>query len=250
MRLKDKIMLVTGGSSGIGQATALRCAQEGARVVVMDIAEEKGADTVQMIREHKGEGLFIKGDVTRESDWKKVIGAVEKQYRRLDILFNNAGTNMVKPITEISEEEFDSIIGLNLKSVFLGIKHAIPLLLKGGGGNIINNASISGLIANPNRPLYCSSKAAVIALTRQVALDYARENIRVNCICPGPTLTPLFNRDHEQGIVTAEQSVGPVPMGRAAKPEEIAAAVLFLASDEASYMTGSVMVVDGGKTVH
>ena len=250
MRLKDKVMLVTGGTAGIGQATALRCAREGAKVVVMGTTESKGIKTVRMIQEHNGEGLFIRGDVTREMDWENIISAIEKQYRRLDILFNNAGTNMVKPITEISEGEFDAIIGINLKGVFLGVKHAIPLMIKGGGGNIINNSSVAGLIASPNRSLYCASKAGVIALTRQLALDYARENIRVNCICPGPTLTPAFMRDQEQGIITAEQSVGTVPMGRAAKPEEIAAAVLFLASDEASYITGSVLVVDGGKTVH
>lgn len=250
MRLKDKVMVVTGGGQGIGQAAALRCSQEGAKVVIMDIAESGGTETERLIREHGGESVFINADVTREVDWKRVMGVIEKRYGRLDILFNNAGTNLVKPTTEILEEEFDRIINLNLKSVFLGAKHAIPLMIKGGGGSIVNNASIFGLVANPKMSIYCASKGGVIALTRQLALDYARENIRVNCICPGPTLTPRLKRYVEQGIVTSEESLSPVPMARWGKPEEIAATVLFLASDESSYMTGSALVVDGGQVAH
>lgn len=250
MRLKNKIMIVTGGGQGIGQAAALRCSREGAKVVIMDIAEPGGTETERLILEHGGEGVFINADVTREVDWERVMDVVEKRYERLDILFNNAGTNMVKPTTEILEEEFDRIINLNLKSVFLGAKHAIPLMIKGGGGSIVNNASIFGLVGSPRMSIYCASKGGVIALTRQLALDYAGDNIRVNCICPGPTLTPRLKRYVEQGTVTSEESLGPVPMARWGKPEEIAATVLFLASDESSYMTGSALVVDGGQVAH
>jgi NAD(P)-dependent dehydrogenase (short-subunit alcohol dehydrogenase family) len=250
MQLENKIMLVTGGASGIGQAAALRCSREGAKVVIMDIDETKGVETEAKIRLDENECLFIKSDVRNEKDWIRVMEMIENKYNRLDLLFNNAGTNLVKAITETSEKEFDSIINLNLKGVFLGMKHAIPLMIKGGGGNIVNNASIFGLVANPGMPVYSASKAGIIALTRQVALDYASKNIRVNCICPGSTLTPRLERYLEQGIVTSEGSLGPVPMARWAKPDEIASVVLFLLSDEASYMTGSATVVDGGWTAH
>lgn len=250
MRLKEKVMVITGGASGIGQATAFLCAKEGATVVVMDITEKEGIETERMIKEQKGEGKFVKADVTEESDWQKVISSIQEQYGRLDILFSNAGTNLIKSVVDVKVEEWDNVLNLNLKGVFLGAKYAIPLMLRGGGGSIINTASTFGLIAYPSMPTYCATKGGVISFTRQLALDYALQNIRVNCICPGPTLTPRFRRYQEQGLDSASRIIGTVPMGRWAQPEEIAAAVLFMASDEASFMTGSVMVVDGGQTAH
>jgi NAD(P)-dependent dehydrogenase (short-subunit alcohol dehydrogenase family) len=213
MRLKDKVMVVTGGGSGIGQAAALRCAQAGAKIVVMDIAEEGGLETERMLQ-GQGEGhLFIQGDVTK-----------------------------------ITEGEWDSLLNLNLKETFLGAKHAIPLMLKGNWGSIVNHASTLGLIRLPNMPAYSASKGGVFSFTRQLAPDYAKQSIRVNCICPGPTLTPRPRRYVEQGLTPPKRLLKDVPIGRFAQPEKIAAAVLFLASDEASFITGAALVIDGAQT--
>ncbi len=250
MRLKGKVMVITGGGSGIGQASALRCAREGAQVVVVEKGEAERLETEQMLQEQGGEGLCIQADVTRETDWQRIMTLVEERCGRLDILFNNAGDNLVKPVTEVRVEEWDKLLAVNLKGVFLGAKHAIPLMLNGGGGNIINMASTFGLIGFSAMPAYCASKGGVIALTRQLALEYAQQNIRVNCVCPGPTLTPRIQRYIEKDKTLIERNLSTVPMGRFATPEEIASSVLFLASDESSYMTGAALVVDGGQTIH
>lgn len=250
MRLKDKVMVVTGGASGIGQATALLCAHEGAKVIIMDITEADGIETERKLREQGGDGGFIRADVTREPDWTRVMDFVQDRYGRLDVLFNNAGSNLIKPVTEITEQEWDNLLALNLKGVFLGVKHAIPLMLKKGAGSIINTSSTFGLIGNPNMAAYCASKGGVIALTRQLALDYGKHNIRVNCICPGLTMTPRIKRYAEQGITRTESMIAQVPLGRLADPLEIARVVLFLASDDASYVNGAVQVIDGGRLTH
>ena len=250
MRLAGKVMLVTGGGSGIGQATALRGAREGARVVLTDIAEAGGSETEKALRAGGGDGLFVRADVTRGADWERALGVVEERYGRLDILFNNAGSNLIKPVTDVTEAEWDGLLTLNLKSMFLGVKHALPLMLRSGGGSIVNMASSLGLIGIPAMAPYCASKGGVIALTRQLALDYAGQGIRVNCVCPGPTLTPRLRRYLESGAAAAADLMANVPMGRFAEPDEIAATVLFLASDEASYITGAALVVDGGQTAH
>ncbi len=250
MRLKDKVMVVTGGASGIGQASALLCAREGATVVILDVTEADGVETERILRQQGGKGAFLPADVTNEADWARVMDFVSREYGRLDIIFNNAGTNLIKPVTEIAEAEWDKLMALNVKGVFFGVKHAIPLLLKGGGGSIINTASTFGLIGNPNMAAYCASKGAVIALTRQLALDYGKHNIRVNCVCPGLTLTPRIKRYSAQGLTRTEAMISQVPMGRLAEPEDIARMILFLASDESSYVNGTAQVVDGGRLTH
>jgi len=250
MRLKGKVAMVTGGGTGIGQATAMRFAREGAAVVVMDISEEGVRETEQMLRE-EGEGhLCVQGDVSRDADWTRVFHLLSECYGRLDVLFNNAGTNLVKAVTETTEEEWDRILDLNLKGTFLGVKHALPVMIRGHGGAIINHSSALGLVSFPKTPVYAASKGGIIALTRQLAADYARENIRVNCLCTGPTLTPRLRRYVETGLMASEAILKDVPMGRFARPEEIAAAVLFLASEEASFITGTALVIDGGLTAH
>ena len=250
MRLKDRVMIVTGGGSGIGQAAAVRCAAEGAKLVVMDVVEAGGRETEKLIKEQGGEAVFIRADVTRESEWLAVMKEIERRYGRLDVLFNNAGTNMSKPVTEVSEQEWDGLMALNLKGIFLGAKHAIPLMLKHGRGSIINTSSSFGLIAFSKMPGYCASKAGIIGLTRQLAFDYATQGIRVNCICPGPTLTPRVKAHFAKGDVAGNTVLSTVPMGRFAEPDEIAGPVVFLASDDASYVTGTALVVDGGQTMH
>jgi NAD(P)-dependent dehydrogenase (short-subunit alcohol dehydrogenase family) len=243
-------MIVTGGGSGIGQAAAVRCAEEGAKLVVMDIVDAGGRETEKLLRDRGADGLFIRSDVTKESEWIAVMGEVERRYGRLDVLFNNAGTNLSKPVTEVTVEEWDGLMSLNLRGIFLGAKHAIPLMLKNGGGSIINTSSSFGVIAFSKMPGYCASKAGIIGLTRQLAFDYAQQGIRVNCICPGPTLTPRVKAHFAKGDVAGNTVLDTVPMGRFAEPEEIAGPVLFLASDDASYVTGAALVVDGGQTMH
>ncbi len=250
MRLKDKVAVITGGAMGIGQATALRFVQEGAKVIVVDIAEAEGKETERMLLQQESNCHFILGDVTKESDWQRVMKIVEQRYGSLDILFNNAGTNLVKPATEVTMEEWDHVINVNLKGIFLGAQHAIRMMIRDGGGSIINTASTFAFIGFYSMPIYCASKGGIMALTRQLALDYAKHNIRVNCICPGPTLTPLVEREMQLGLAKAEDILQGVPMERFAKPSEIAAGVLFLASDDASYVTGTGLVVDGGRLVN
>lgn len=248
MRLDGKVAVVTGGGSGIGRATAIRCAREGARVILTDIVEAAGRETEALIRKEDGDGRFVPGDVTSASDWQRITHRIETDHGRLDILFNNAGRNLIKDITEVEDEEWDALLDLNLKGVFLGCKYSLPLMVKSGAGSVINTASTLGLLALPKMPAYAASKGGVIALTRQLAVDYARHGIRINCICPGPVLTPRIQRYVESGTIDVEGLIRGVPMGRLGQPEEIAAVVAFLASEDASFITGTAICVDGGQT--
>ncbi|MEM0356929.1 MAG: SDR family oxidoreductase [Candidatus Bathyarchaeia archaeon] len=251
MRLKNKIALITGAGSGIGQASATLFAKEGAKVAVVDLVKEAGEETVKMIKDSGGDAIFIQADVTKAGDVQKMIETTVNRYGRLDILFNNAGVNIMAPITETSEELWDKIININLKGVFLGCKYAVPVMVKQQGGVIINTASTFAWVGALNFSAYCASKGGVLAFTRALALELAPYKIRVNCICPGTIETPLVRQIWEKSGKPEEMRESRLklhPIGRLGKPEDVANAALFLASDEASFITGTALFVDGGYT--
>jgi NAD(P)-dependent dehydrogenase (short-subunit alcohol dehydrogenase family) len=248
-KLNDQVAIVTGGGSGMGRATAMLLAKEGARVVIADCVSEGAESTVQEIKASGGEALYIKTDMAKSIEVEKLVKHTIETYNRLNILFNNAGVETELVLThEYSEAGWDRIIDINLKGVFLGMKYAIPEMLKQGKGAIINNASIDGLVGIGKHAAYCASKAGVIGLTKVAALEYGTQNIRVNAICPGIVVTPLLEREVKNRGETMEtyrwRQLG--CLERIGQPEEIAQMVLFLASDESSYVTGSSLVIDGG----
>ena len=246
-----KVVFVTGGASGIGRAAALAFACEGARVVVADVGEQGNQETARMIEQQGGRALAVRCDVTRAEDVKAALDRAVEAFGRLDVAFNNAGVEPKQLVAtaEVAEEEWDRIIAIDLTGVFLCMKYEIPLMLKQGGGAIVNTSSGAGVIGIKHNPAYTAAKHGVIGLTRAAALDYAAQNIRVNAVCPGYIDTPMMGRftggtTDGQARVIAEE-----PIGRMGTPEEIAAAVLFLCSDASSFMVGHAMVVDGGQTV-
>jgi NAD(P)-dependent dehydrogenase (short-subunit alcohol dehydrogenase family) len=250
MRLKDKVALITGGTEGIGFATAKEFLREGAVVVITGRSAEKGKAAVSALSEF-GKALFVRGDVSSSADAKGMVEATVKECGRLDILFNNAGVYMEKLTEEMTEEEWDLVMDVNVKGTFLVSHFAIPHMRSKGGGVIINNSSDAGLVGNRNCPAYCASKGAITLLTKAMALDYARCNIRVNSVNPGTVDTPMLAREAEasgdvEGYVRRTDDEH--PLGRMARPEEVAKAVLFLASDESSFVTGAALSVDGGLT--
>ncbi len=253
MRLKGKVALITGAGSGIGRATAILFANEGAKVAVADLVIMKGEETIQRITESNGEAIFVKADVSKSYDAKKMINTVLENYGKIDIVFNNAGISPVGTVVDTSEELWDKVMNINLKGIFLVSKYAIPVMAKGGGGVIINTASVGGIVALPNEVAYDTSKGGVIMLTKAMAVDHGPQNIRVNCVCPGVTDTPILqeyidgslNPDKTRKILIENNAI----LRRLIKPEEIAYTVLFLASDEASAVTGAAYIVDGGNTV-
>jgi len=251
MKLKNKVALITGAGSGIGRATAILFAKEGAKVVVADIAKEAAEETVKLIKEAGGDAIFALADVTKASDVQKMIETAVNHYGRIDILFNNAGVNIMAPISETSEELWDKIISINLKGVFLGCKYAAPVMIKQGGGVIINTASTFAFVGALNFSAYCASKGGVAAFTRALALELAPYKIRVNCICPGTIETPLVRQIWEKSGKPEEMRESRLklhPIGRLGKPEDVANAALFLASDDSSFITGTALFVDGGYT--
>ncbi|MCC7184280.1 MAG: glucose 1-dehydrogenase [Rhodocyclaceae bacterium] len=246
-RLKDKIALVTGGGSGIGRATCLRMAEEGASVVVTDMNEAGGHETVAQITTGGGAAWFDRLDVADEAGWQGLIAAIRARHGRLDILVNNAGILIMKPMLETSLDEWERIFAVNARGVFLGCKTAAPVMIAAGGGAIINISSIYGLIAPAGATAYEATKGAVRLFTKGVAAELAAHNIRVNSVHPGVVdtgMTEAFLRD----AAVTDRLLGPTLIRRPAQARELANAILFLASDEASYMTGSELVVDGGYT--
>jgi len=245
-KLDGKVALITGAGSGIGRATALLFVKEGAKVVVVDYVPEGGEETVKMIREAGGEAIFIDADVSKAADVERMIKTTVDKYGRIDILYNNAGIMGAYAFTaDTPEKKWDTILNINLKGVFLGSRHAIPVMLNQGGGVIINTASTAGMLGLPGLPAYCASKAGVIQLTKTIALEYADQNIRVNCICPGGILTPM-SRPPDAADAVQPPFRQSQPMRRFGEPEEVARAALYLASDDSSYVTGAALVVDGG----
>ncbi|WP_252275329.1 SDR family oxidoreductase [Pseudomonas subflava] len=249
MTFSGKVALVTGGGAGIGRTTALAFAAEGLQVVVSDVDVAGGEGTVQAIRDVGGEALFVPCDVTRDAEVKALMEQVVAAFGRLDYAFNNAGIEIEKgKLADGDEAVFDAIMGVNVKGVWLCMKHQLPLLLAQGGGAIVNTASIAGLGAAPKMSIYAASKHAVIGLTKSAAVEYAKKKIRVNAVCPAVIDTDMFRRAYEADPKKAEFVAAMHPVGRIGKPEEIAAAVLYLCSDAAAFTTGHSLAVDGGAT--
>jgi NAD(P)-dependent dehydrogenase (short-subunit alcohol dehydrogenase family) len=242
---KNKVAIVTGGSSGIGKATALVFAKKGAKVVVVDWVENK--ETVNFIKEMGGEAIFIKCDVSKTADVKAMVAETIATFGRLDYAFNNAGIEGISASTQdCTEENWDKTIGVNLKGIWLCMKYEIPEILKQGKGVIINCASVAGLVGFAGLPAYVASKHGVVGLTKTTALECAKIGIRVNAICPGVIQTPMIDRLIGNSKEAVAQFTGLEPVGRFGQPEEIANAVVWMCSDEASFVTGHAMAVDGG----
>jgi meso-butanediol dehydrogenase/(S,S)-butanediol dehydrogenase/diacetyl reductase len=247
--LEDRVALITGAGSGMGRATALLFAREGAKVVVVDINETHGKETAMTIEKSEGVASFVRADVSKADDAKRMIDATLQTFGRIDILHNNAGIILVKFLEDTSEDEWDRVLGVNLKAIFLAVKYAVPHMKERRQGCIINTASTGGFIGQYMTPAYIASKGGVVLLTKTLALDYAQYNIRVNCICPGAVDTPMI-RQHFQAspdpVRAAELERRLVPIKRFLDPDEIAHAALYLASDHSRGITGTSLVIDGG----
>ena len=249
-RLQGKVALITGAANGIGRQTALRFVAEGARVVVADVDDEAGQGVVSRLEELGGQALYVHADVSRDADCAAMIEAAESAYGALHVLFNNAGISHIDDDDAIATDEavWDLTMAINLKGVFLGCKHGIPALRRAGGGSIINMASFVALLGAATAQLaYTASKGGVLAMSRELAVVHARENIRVNALCPGPQQTELLMK-YLNTEAKRHRRLVHVPMGRFGEAEEIASAALYLASDEAAYVTGTSFTVDGGAT--
>jgi len=245
-----KAAFVTGGGSGIGRATALAFARKGASVAVADISEPGGLETVRLIENEGGRAMAVTCDVTRSDDVRSALDKTIQEFGRLDFAFNNAGVEQRNAsLAEFGEDEFDRIISVNVSGVFLCMKYQIPLMLKHGGGAIVNTSSGAGVIGIKGGAAYAASKHAVIGMTKSAALDYAAKGIRINAVAPGYIATPMMDRFTGGTDEGWAQVVSEEPIGRAGRPDEIADAVLWLCSDAASFVVGHTLVVDGGQTV-
>ena len=251
MRLNNKVALITGGTSGIGEATALLFAQEGAEVAITGRNRQRGAAVLEGIKEVGSEAMFFQADVSIAGDCRRVVEETVAAFGRLDILFNNAGVFYPHTALECSEKEWDEQIDINLKGTFLMSKFALPVMIAQSRGVIINNASGWGIVGGDHAVAYCASKGGVVLMTKAMAIDHGAKGIRVNCICPGDVETPMLPADAKmRGLKWEDYFAGCAqrPLGRVGTAAEIAKAVLFLASDDSSFMTGAALVVDGGGT--
>ena len=247
--LRGRTALITGAASGIGRATALLFGREGAAVAILDRDAEGGQAVARSIESEGGKSLFVPGDVTRDADARRAVDETVARFGRLDVLFNNAGIIRRATILETSEEDWDRVMQVNVKSIFLLSRRAVPVMVRAGGGIIINTASNWGLVGGTSGAVYCASKGAVVILTKAMALDHGAQNIRVNCICPGDTDTPMLR---SEAVMLGEpldrfmEESAQVPLRRVARPEDIAQAALYLASDASSFVSGAPLIVDGG----
>jgi NAD(P)-dependent dehydrogenase (short-subunit alcohol dehydrogenase family) len=250
MRLDGKVALITGGTSGIGEATAELFAREGARIVITGRNEERGDAVVERITRNDGEAFFVRGDVRSAEDCERTVAATMSGFGRLDVLFNNAGVYVANDALGCSEDEWDVQVDTSLKGAFLMSKSALPHMIAQGSGSIVNCASGWGLVGGERAVAYCAAKGGMVVMTKAMALDHGPQGIRINAVCPGDTETPMEHEDARNRGMTWDEYVRSAVAGRAiermATPEEVARAVLFLASDEASYVTGVALPVDGG----
>jgi NAD(P)-dependent dehydrogenase (short-subunit alcohol dehydrogenase family) len=242
--MDQKVAIVTGGSSGIGRATAIALAKQGVKVTVAARRSKEGEETVRLIKEAGSDGIFVKTDVANENDVRSLVEKTVKQYNRLDYAFNNAGIEeMTTPLVDQTSEVFDQIMNVNVKGVWLSMKYEIPEMIRNGGGAIVNTSSGAGVIGYPQQPIYIASKHAVLGLTKSAALEYAKSGIRINAIAPGVTETEMAERVDKQ-LIESLKSIPPI--GRIGDPQEIANAVVWLLSDKASFVLGHRLLVDGG----
>ena len=252
MRLEGKVALITGGTSGIGRATAVLFAREGARVALTGRDEVRGRVVLHEVRSAGGEGIFIRSDVRLASDCRRAVDETIKTFKKIDLLFNNAGVFFPRTVPDCPEEEWDQTVDVNLKGTFLMSKYALPHMIERRAGVIVNNSSGWGLVGGDAAAAYCASKGGVVLLTKAMAIDHGRHGIRVNCICPGDVETPMLPEDARQRGQTWEQYLQGAanrPLGRIGKPEEIAEACAYFASDHAAYVTGQILNLSGGSLI-
>ena len=248
MRLSNKVAVVTGGGSGMGAAICRRFVEEGARVVIVDCRPDRGEP---IARSFSASATFVEADVSRDSDAKKMIDTAVDRFGRLDVLVNNAGAPQPPtPITETSEADFDRLIAVNAKAIFLAARHAVPVMRRQGGGIIINTVSVAAIRPRPNLTAYNSSKGAALVMTKSLAIELAPDRIRVNAVCPGPADTPMLST-FVGGDSPEKRAafLSTIPLGRLCAPEDVANAMVYLASEEASFVTGAVLDVDGGRCI-
>ncbi|BFM18056.1 SDR family oxidoreductase [Maricurvus nonylphenolicus] len=247
--LNEKVIVVTGAASGIGQGTALAMAREGAKLVLADVSVASGEQTLKQVEEAGAEAIFVQTDVTDALQVEQLMLAALDRFGRLDSAFNNAGIEgAMSPMDEIDIAEFDRTIAVNLRGVFLCMKYQAQAMIKNGGGSIVNNSSVMGLVGAPQIAAYSASKFGVVGLTKSAALDYAKKGIRINAICPGGVETPMVSEILQQQPGVLEEVLASVPAKRLASPEEIAQAVMWLCSDSSSFVTGAALPVDGAYT--
>ena len=252
MRLAHKVTVIAGAATGIGRASAVLFGREGAQVVVGDLDDDEGQETIRLTRQAGAEGLYVHCDVRRSSDVEHLVGTAVRTYGRIDVMFNNVGVNFYGTVHETTEEQWLESLNVNLLSVFRGIKYAVPHMLRQGGGSIVNTSSVQGVVAFEGFAPYAAAKGGIVQLTRHAALDYASHGIRVNCICPGSVRTPMNPEMMDpslDGGTRLARSASRTPLGRVGEPDDIAHAALYLASDESSWVTGQAIVIDGGLAI-